>query len=616
MKLELVLDQLNSFEKNAFLKVIGDLISKSPKNAKAIDEVMGSMKADLKNVDSVMIAQVFRLLSDEFCNHLRVEFLNVSSQLDIVTDIIIKDGNCMMKQDWFSRLYENEIKSLTKKVKTFKDEINKDKSEFDEAKRRDYKIYRNCLETAYRNDESSKLDPKITSDEQSILQVLSKSLGLSQEELKLINYSIMPLQNREIGTVIDELRLIGVAFFSKRNNMFYVPDEMVKLFRRLKGKEVADKYYRRTLQALSDPQINLICRKHSISLKLSREEKIKEIIHAGISYTGLLTEDLHKEGTKILEKRNFINHFASNSLQITRALKGTSLEEKVQNIVAYFDELDNDDKVSISVDGYERLLMDLNSLVPSVSKHVQSVYEFQEEQVMSSSFLLPYNIKPQDLLEILKPEQITAFCAAKGIKSRGGLIANILKEYEDVENLFLENYVHIGTRNLPVLKENGIIVKEADLGLKFEELTKKIFKDLGFEIDEKLRSSLNTKLDKMDILIRFDEQEVIIVECKSVKEAGYNKFSSVSRQLGAYKKLVEEKGLRVKKILLVAPQFSDDFVNECTLDLNLGLSLITAQSLLNIRNGLKNSRHKQLPVNLLLRDVEIRDEVVLKAINR
>ncbi|MBU4286856.1 MAG: restriction endonuclease [Proteobacteria bacterium] len=107
---------------------------------------------------------------------------------------------------------------------------------------------------------------------------------------------------------------------------------------------------------------------------------------------------------------------------------------------------------------------------------------------------------------------------------------------QDAENLYLENYEHIGFRNLNILKENGIRIKENELGIKFEDLTKSIFTKLGFNVDKKLRQLLNTKKEKIDIVINLSNKELILIECKTIKESGYNKFSSVSRQLKAIEK--------------------------------------------------------------------------------
>ena len=87
-------------------------------------------------------------------------------------------------------------------------------------------------------------------------------------------------------------------------------------------------------------------------------------------------------------------------------------------------------------------------------------------------------------MEIIPEKDLLEFCKIKEIKSRGDLILNILEAYKDSENLYLENYENIGFRNLSALKENGISIKEAYLGLKFEEITKKIF---DFVVDYFLR---------------------------------------------------------------------------------------------------------------------------------
>jgi hypothetical protein len=77
------------------------------------------------------------------------------------------------------------------------------------------------------------------------------------------------------------------------------------------------------------------------------------------------------------------------------------------------------------------------------------------------------------------------------------------------------------------------------------------------------------------------------------------------------------KNCEVIKSLLIAPEFSDDFVNECGLEYELNLSLITAESLLKIYYAFKNSeKHNQLPYKLLMRDVLIQEERIIKAISK
>ena len=615
MKLEKILNNINSFEKNSFLKIIDTLISSKPGNAKLIDEILSDSNRDLKNVDSINIVKVFGHLETEFSNYIKTEFLKTSSQLDILIDLISKDGCCIMRQDWFSRLYEKELASLKSKLKSFEEEINNDKSELSEERKRDYRIYLSCLRTAYYNDELNNQDKKITSDEHSILLTLSSQLSLSQEEIKLINYLILPVKKMEIELVINELKAIGVIFYSKKNNTIYIADEVVNILRKIRGKDIGDKYFRRVLLSLREPQINLICKKHGIDRKLGIEQKITEIINAGISLKQVFIEDIHKEGINLTEKKKFLNEFCEKSLLIT-SLKGSLIEEKLDSLIQYFDDLDQDDKLGMSHDGYEKLLIQLGENIKGLNQLLRTKFILQDENVLRSNYLLDYNIKPRDVLEIIPETEFEEFCKSKEIKTRGDIIANVLDAYKDSENLFLENYENIGFRNLNALKEGGIAIKEADLGIKFEELTKKILVELGFNIDEALRKKLNTAKEQIDILVNLDNNDLIIVECKTIKESNYNKFSSVSRQLKAYDSIAKKNGYKVIKSLLIAPEFSDDFIRDCGLEYELNLSLITASSLIKILLGFRNSKLKTFPHNLLMRDVLIQEDRIIKALGK
>jgi len=616
MKLERILDNLNSFEKNAFLKIIDGILAEHPKKSREIEQILNDSSGDLKRMDSINVARVFALVEDEFTECVREEFVNTTSQLDILTDIISRDGNCIMKQDWFARLYEKELQALDAKLKSFKTALEDEKSDISEQRRRDYNIYRACLETAYNNDALNNQDRKITTDEQSILLTLSNQLGLSQEEVKLVNYLIVPVQRYDIDTVISELKGIGVVFFSKKNNTLYVPDEIVRILRKLRGKEVADKFFRRVLRLLREPQINQICKKHQIDRQLLLEQKIKKIIKEGISFSGVLIEDIHREETKLSDRKKALNDLCDKGLKISPPLKGYLIEEKTANLVQYFEQIERDEKVGISVDDYDKMLREIGEALPGFNQQLRDEFELQDDHVLKSDYLLDYNLKPRDILEILPDTALEGFCIAREIKTRGDLILNILNAYKDAENLNLENYENIGFRNLAALKENGISIRETDLGLKFEELTKIIFAQLGFVVDETCRKKLNTAKDKIDIVLNIGNNDLILVECKTIKESGYNKFSSVSRQLKAYANRAKLHEYRVVKSLLVAPDFSDDFIKDCGLEYDLNLSLMTASSLINILHGFRNSRLKQFPHNLLMRDVLIQEDRVLKAIEK
>lgn len=614
MKLEKILDKLGSIEKNSFIKIIDNIISKNPKNGKEINAILSSADKGLKSVDSQNIAEIFALTEDEFQELVKCEFNEITSQLDILIDIIIRDGNCIMKQDWFSRLYESEIKQLKLRIKELNAAFDDDKSELSAARKRDYRIYKSCLHTAYHNDIANNREAKVSSDELSIMLTLAKQLGLSQEEVKLINYSILPIKKLDIQEVIKSLKNIGVVFYSNKENTIYVADEMVRLLRKVREKEVAEKFYRRTLKLLREPIINQIAREHNIDRKLTHSQKIEGIIKEGVSFTSLLLEDIYKSGSTLTEKKKTLNELCEKGLNIPN-LKGSTLDEKISNLIAHFESVERDEKVGISIDGFDKLLTELNETLPKLNKEIKDQFELQDEYVLKADFLLDYNIKPRDILDLIEKSELSHFIKTNGIKQRGDDILNILEHYKDVDNLYLENFENVGFRNLNALKENGIVIKESELGLKFEELTKTIFSSMGLHVDEELKSQLNTKKDMMDILVNLGNDEIIIIECKTSKEKGYNKFSAVSRQLKAYQNLALNNNLRIVKILLVAPEFSDDFITDCEMDIELNLSLLTASTLLNISEAFKTSKYKEFP-HVLFRDIVINEERILKALSK
>lgn len=617
MKLEKILDKLNTIEKTSFSKIIDKIINNRPYNYREIDKILSNYSdKNLRSLDSNLFAKIFFFIEIEYYSFLSKEIDNKVSQLDILIDILIKDGNCIISREWLGTLYNREIRKLKTKIKSIQSNIlSKDLSECT-GRDRDFILYQNCLKTAYTNDLDNNLDPKITSDEKSILNTLSTTLDLSQEEVKLLNYSTLPLKKLDLEEIIELLKNTGIILYSKKNLTLYIPDEFIRLLRRYRKKEVADKYLRRILKLLKDSEINNICKIHSIDRKLDKRGKIKAIINEGVGIRNILKFDIYKKETNVTTRKSRVNTIVDKGLNLNH-LKGTTIDQKIDSLVTYFNEIERDEKVGISHEGYKKLLLDLEETNRKFRALIQNEYEIQTEDVMDSALLLDYNLKPRDVLETLTDEEIRQFCDRNSISTRGNEIINILNNYKDSQNIELENYSDIAFRNLINLKENGIKIREADLGIKFEELTKQIFTDLGFKVNEELRKSINTSKDKMDILISISESDVILIECKSIKESGYNKFSSVTRQIGAYKKALESKGLRVLKSLLIAPEFTDEFINDVDMNFDLNLSLISASTLIQILHAFNNNtKLKELPYMLFMRDVVIQEERIIKALNK
>lgn len=612
MRLHEIIENLNFREKNSFLKIINELIPVSI-NRNAIDKIISSTEGDLKNLDSLLISEVFQHLESDFQYYLKTEFLDTSSQFDLLIDIIIRDGNAIMNREWFYALYVKEIKQLKKKLKKLEDQLKPENSTLEPDRLRDYKIYYACLKAAYHNDTQNNLDPKITSDELGILLTLAEQLALSQEEIRLINYLIIPLKQKEVQEIVDELKNRGILFYSQKQNKVFVANEMVRTLRGVRGKEIADKHFRRVLKTLLDSQINLVCKRHNIDWRLEREAKIKMIISEGLKFRQVLTEDIFKSDLSLTDKKKNINQIAEK-LRVPN-LGGSTIDAKIDLLVSHFINIEKDDKLGISIEGYERLILDLGESLKPINKVLKDEFELSDENVLSSKYLLDYNIKPRDILDILGADAISKFCKSHGISERGDEVTNILNSYQDIESLYVENYRLIANRDLNALKENGLSIKEADLGIRFEKITIDILETLGFDVDENLKKQINTKKSMIDILINLGDNNTMIIECKTSKD-NYSKFSSVSRQIKAYKQLVQAAGYSVIKTLLIAPSFTDDFINDCRDDFELNLSLVEAATLSNIVAAFKTSGLQKINKNLFMRDVLIQEEIVLKGLKR
>lgn len=615
MKLEKILERLNSLEKGPFVKIINGLIALQNKTT-VIDSLLAQTDGNLKNADSIQLSSIFNCVSKGYGEFLTEEYGKVSSQLDILFEILTRDGNCIMRYDWFSRLYEEQIKKQKKAIDDFKRSVNAEKPLIPVERLRDFRVYKTCLHCAYHNDEGNNLVPKITPDEQSILNVLAKELELSQDEITMIKYSVLGISLLPIETLVSDLRDKGVIFVSRKTNTIYVADEIVTIIRQIHGKEIADKYFRRVLLQLKESQINQLCRKHSLDYSLPLPVKIENLITLGISLSSVLKEELYKADSGLLERRKFVTELCDEKLAINPTIRGASLDEKVTNLIKYFNSLSNDDKLGISAGGYERLLLDLKQELPTANADLKKAFQLQEESVMYGEYLSDYNIMPRDVLELFPREQLSVFCENHNIKPRGNLVENILTAYRDTEALYIENYESIGRRDLSALKENGILLKEADLGLVFEDVTRSLFSKLGFIVDEDLRKKLNTEKDKMDILLRVGDDEVVLIECKTSKDSGYNKFSSISRQIKSYKSLLEKNNITVVKMLVVAPDFSEDFVADCSDDFDLNVSLMKASSLSAIYHASKECEGKKMTVQMLMKDVLIQEDRIIRALKR
>jgi hypothetical protein len=616
MRLIKILDIVNLIEKSSFLKILDGFCIELKKTTPQIDEILSEGEGQLKNIDNQNIVNLFNLLKEKYSARLddRIKFSDC--QLDILIDILTRDGNSMMSREWFLRLYNNEISKLQSDLKTFSSQLGSDKGDLDAHRKRDYLVYQSCVKIAYENDLKINRDKTLSWEEKTVLHTLSRSLELSNEEIRWITYTIVPLKKFKIDEIITELKESAIIFFNRRTNTIFVADEIVWLLRGILGFELPNKYLRRVLRHLPDTEINLISKKHNIDSKLKRNEKIQEILNQGLSVTNLLTNEIFKANIPKSDRANRIQTLMSKDLEIDLPRFGLSLEKKVATLINYFNELEKDETKSLSRDGYDGLLKDLKDACPVINKRVKEEFELQPDDVMSPEILDNYSVKPRDVIYLLTKDELRNFCKSRGIKSIGNLVSNVINKYRVIEDLYLENFDLVGSRDLKSLRGKGLTVKESELGLLYEDLTRKIFSELGFNVDEKLRKQINTNRLQIDILLNLGGKDVIIVECKTIKDKDYNKYTSVSRQLKSYEKLCQNKGYNVSQVLVVSNDFSEEFISECEYDYELNLSLITSRGLVKILEGFKNSHLTEFPVKLLLKAGLLNGDRIVKVLRK
>ena len=618
MRLMKILDIAGQREQISFLTLIYNISSDLRESNTDIDKILADSDGDFKksDLDNATVVKLFNLIKKpQLLKYYEEQMQYNEMQLGIVIDIIIRDGNCIMTRRWFEDLYANEISNLKKHLKSFTGQLESDKKDLDDSRKRDYKIFRKCVKTAYENDEMINREKRISKEEKTILNTLAQSLNLSIEEKRLIYFGIIPLVKMDIDDIIRTLKEIGILFYKAKEHSIYIPDEIVWLLRDIKNIELPNKYFRRILRQLNDSEINRIARNHQITPQSDRNKKINQILLQGINVKNALLLDIHTKRTSKNDIKSYLQNLINKKLEIIVPKLGATAEERVSILIDYFKNLEQDENIGMSDNGFEELLSDLSKHFQTFDQLLRDEFELTQENDLNVDLLINYNLKPHVILDLLSNDELVEFCKDKGIKTRGNIRNNIRESYKDVENLYIENFELIGKRDLASLKEKDIYIKESELGIKFEEITKKILGELGFQVNEELRKNINTKRHQMDILLDLGKHEIIIVECKSVKEGDFSNYSSVSRQLKSYADLCEAHGFRVMQIILVSPDYSQDFIYECEYDSELDLSLISSSGLLKIMNAFKNSSRSKFPIKLFLKGGKLNEDRIVNSIS-
>src|SRR5690606_14741486 len=142
-------------------------------------------------------------------------------------------------------------------------------------------------------------------------------------------------------------------------------------------------------------------------------------------------------------------------------------------------------------------------------------------------------ITPHDVLYLLNNDEVKLVRNKLNLSSKGNTRFLILENFAGATDKLIENYEALAMRDLLELKNNDLIITEADIGIKFEEATKSIFEQIGLNVDEDLRRSCNSSKEKADILISLSDEDVSIGEAKTFKNGDFAKYSTTSRQVKA-----------------------------------------------------------------------------------
>ncbi len=335
-----------------------------------------------------------------------------------------------------------------------------------------------------------------------------------------------------------------------------------------------------------------------------------------MNVSSLLRNEIFQDKVTKVDRAKRIQELTIKDLDISVPKLGRSLEERIYILLDYFRNQEKEDSTSLSKDGLSKLVALLVEFKPDLNKIVKAEFELQEDEVMQADLLTDYGVGPRDLLYLLPKKELVEFSKQNKINSRGNNVLNIINSFRNIQDLYLDNYVEIGCRDINSLKDKGLIVKENELGSLYEKLTKDLFKKLGFHVDEKLKSTVNNARSKMDILIDLGGKDVLIAECKTFKDKDYNKFTAVSRQLKSYEALCKKNGYHVNQAIIVSNDFTEDFIGECEYEYDIGISLLTSNDLLKIYEGLKESHLDELPVRLITRGGALSGDRIVKALSR
>ncbi|RTE87193.1 MULTISPECIES: hypothetical protein [Gammaproteobacteria] len=615
MKLGGILGLVNQVEKSKFINVIDRMCTDVMADDKALASRVNKIDGQIKNASSVEITQLFNLVSSNFEREIKEQLALLGTQATLLTNILSRDGNCIARLSWIETLYDREWKLINKHAKELGTSLKSiDQTSDIDPRVKEYDIYYSCVREAYLNDQRNNRDAKITDDERGILNLLAKKLDIGSDEQAAIEHLINPIPKNGVQDALNNLRELGILFLSRKTQIVFVPDELVQILNNIQGKDVSTKHFQRILRTFSDPELSNILKAHDRKIRgVERKDKIDNILGMGVSLKQILSEDLHGDDSNLTNKKERLKTLIED-LNIDLDKIGTTLDDRIQLIVDSLNNSTDREFSALSASGYKEMYAQLETHFKDLPKLVRSNFEVEDNQEIDVETLRALSITPHDILYMLTNDEVKTIIESMGAKKRGNLRQNILEAFANANDKLIDNYEALAQRDVNLLREQNISITESEIGLKFEEVTKSIFEQLGLDIDEDVRRSINTAKDKADIIISLSEDDVIIGEAKTCKNGDFAKYSTTSRQVKAYVNRCESLGKRVAQVLIVAPSFSQDFVEAAEMDTEVNISLLEAGGLKKILDAYKARRNPKFSAKLFTKGGLLKANLIAKNI--
>lgn len=624
MKLSHVLSTLNQIEKSKFITCLDKLCSSAASSDEVISKALSKVNRQIKDASGSEITHLFNAVAIQYQDSIREKLALSDASMALLINILTRDGNGIARISWVEQLYNREWEALDALAQQIQQELNNDLTE-DYGHTHRLKIFRDCLNVAYTNDERINRQANITDDERSILNTLAHHLKISHDEVVAIEHLSEPIRagKQTVENCLQELRDMGVIFVNRKTSEVLIPDEVVTVLNQIQGKELANKHLLRILRVLSDAELSNILKSYGKRIRgVSRGEKISTILHSGIAVRDMLSRDLFDEADNQNKRKERLKQLIAD-LDIDADKIGFTLDERIDVILQSLNTAADREFDAISATGYKEMFdalvqnfqgTDATGAPETLVQRIRYEYELEETEEINVERLRALSITPHDVLYLLTNDEVKELRDNLKLPRKGNPRTNILEAFANANDKLIENYAALAKRDLSALKAVGIEINEADIGVKFEEATKTILEQLELDVDEELRKTINTAKDKADIIISISDDDIIIGEAKTCKEGDFAKYSATSRQIKAYVNRCENQGKRVAQVLIIAPSFSQDFIESAEMDTEVNISLLTAEGLKQIHDAYKAKRRPNFSARLLTKGGLLKAELIAKSI--